>query len=578
MGQFEIDTITIMDKAYIHHHLKPDYTLKDSISLETKDFLHHIQSGQLQNSTPGGLITFLHRGMGNRHLPVLWNGINIQSIINGSYDLGLIPTSLFESLSFYSVGSPTLQGNNGFAGAIDLQSHPFKKQETQVFSNMSTLQNYATGFTTNIHRRKFDFSGGAEMGIDKNIFQYQYNQQKLTRVPTDFKKINILLNVAYYISSFQTLSIDFWWQDAERNIPTSITADPTTQKQSDKNLRTRIAHSLVTKKHKLETAFSYMNEKLNFNTKAIDSRSNLEVYTFSTEWSELSAKSYFIGLKIRNDIASPNFYTSTKTRLTTQLSVAKKIKWDNILISNVSIRQDFVDNQNMPLSWTAHTTFKDLAFVVARNYNLPGFNDLYWPSGGNVNLKTEKSLQTELKSDIRISALKVKLSVYANLVNDWIQWIPESSGIWTPANQKKVLSRGGEIKIEKQYATSKWIIQPSIFYTFNKTTALKHYFDPELVGKQLLYVPIHKAGIDMLVRKKKQTWIASYQFTSQRFDTPDESKSLKPIHLLDLKYVFYHLKWKSQISIFNLLNRDYNIVRFFPMPGINAEVKISYTI
>lgn len=100
IGQVTIDTVTIQEKKYIHHHLVADHNTQNKDFFTSTEFLENITSGQIQQNTPGGLQTFLHHGLGNRHLSVLWQGINIQSVINGSYDLSLIPIDLMSNVSF----------------------------------------------------------------------------------------------------------------------------------------------------------------------------------------------------------------------------------------------------------------------------------------------------------------------------------------------------------------------------------------------------------------------------------------------------------------------------------------------
>lgn len=125
LSQVTIDSIFIVDTV---HHLfknsKPSNTYPADIQPGVSTFLSSIASAQLQQSSPGGLTTLLHRGMGTRHLPVLWEGINIQSMVNGSFDLSLIPLHLYSGTQFYSFGSPTLTGSNAIAGALNISTNP----------------------------------------------------------------------------------------------------------------------------------------------------------------------------------------------------------------------------------------------------------------------------------------------------------------------------------------------------------------------------------------------------------------------------------------------------------------------
>lgn len=579
-SQVMIDSVVVADsKPFTFYQHQPSYSKDDTTMEATKDFLQRINSGQLQWNTPGGLMTFLHRGMGNRHLPILWHGINLQSTINGSYDLGLIPYHLMDDMNFYTVGSPALTGNNGLAGALNIQDGiKVKSNATHIYSHFSTLQNYALGVknTFNIHR--WSSSLGIEIAKDQNIFDYTFNQKKLQRTNTEFDKINVVYSGNYFVSPRSVFSGNIWWQTSERVIPVSVTSVALSQKQKDTNLRSQLSHYFFGSKHKLHTSISYLKENLDFMTPAIDSQSEVDVFVSFLEWSELAKKSYLVGLVFRTDVATPNFYNDTKKRTTTQVKIAKNIQWATLFHTDISVRQDLVDEQLMPLSWTAHTIYKNTSLILASNYNFPGFNDLYWPTGGNPTLKTETSLQAELKTKLTLKKWRLNLASYGNLVNDWIQWVPQSNGIWTAANQKRVFSRGCEVDIVTDLYIGKVLLQPSFEYAFNNTTAIDHYFDPDLIGKQLIYIPVHKLGTHLSGGWRKHRVKLAYQWTGRRFDVSDQSQSLKPIHFLHLQYDVAVGNANINVQLQNLLNAKYEFVRFFPMPGLHADIKLSYKI
>ncbi|MBK8626697.1 MAG: TonB-dependent receptor [Saprospiraceae bacterium] len=117
--------------------------------------------------------------------------------------------------------------------------------------------------------------------------------------------------------------------------------------------------------------------------------------------------------------------------------MAKKLNWTNKIISDMSLRQDVVDRQWMPISLTIQSIYKNIGLIFSKNYNLPGFNDLYWPLGGNSLLKTEKSIQAELKTKVSLNKWYLNLASYGQIVDDWIQWVHQASGIWKPTNQEK---------------------------------------------------------------------------------------------------------------------------------------------
>ncbi|MFA5082560.1 MAG: TonB-dependent receptor, partial [Hydrogenophilaceae bacterium] len=67
-------------------------------------------------------------------------------------------------------------------------------------------------------------------------------------------------------------------------------------------------------------------------------------------------------------------------------------------------------------------------------FKAPGFDDLYWPGAGNPDLRPETSENREIGLKYDSSRRAASAIVYRNDVTDLIQWAPNSSGDWLPAN------------------------------------------------------------------------------------------------------------------------------------------------
>jgi vitamin B12 transporter len=578
ISQNLIDTILITEqRPYSHHFLKADRKSVDSSHQDITPFLQSILGGQVQISTPGGLTTLLHRGMGNRHLPILWNGLNIQSVTNGSFDLGLIPTALLDEVSFFNSGNPALQGNNGLSGSLNLHSGQNLKDQNFLKAQINSLQNYDLAYKYSHHKSKTRYSIGLQTAYHQNKFNYSLNLKEEKRQSTDFLQLNVMTHGSHQLSPSQQIDFNLWWQYADRIIPVSVTSAPIIQKQQDQNIRTQLSYIQYGHRHQWKTTAHYIKEYLDFSTPAIDSRSVVDVWMVQSAWTEKRFQKYQLAVSHRVDVAHPNFYTAQKMRNTTYLSTSRNIKWNTHHFTHLAVRQDLTDTQWMPLSWTLHHIYKTWEWSASANYNLPGFNDLYWPEGGNPDLKTEKALKTELSKKLNFGQIDWKVNLYASLVDNWIQWLPNNTGRWSPINNKKVWSRGVELEGQKHIPWNKFGFDLMASYSYNRTSAIEHYTDPDLVGKQLIFVPHHKAGFKGTVQYQNFTGNLDYQYTGVRFDLVDESSALDPIHLLNMSLMMKYAKYQIGGQVQNILNTPYQIVRFYPMPGINLGIFLKYS-
>lgn len=80
-----------------------------------------------------------------------------------------------------------------------------------------------------------------------------------------------------------------------------------------------------------------------------------------------------------------------------------------------------------------------LSAAGSRNFRLPSFNDLYWPSDpfaeGNEHLVPEHGWEFETGlSSSPLEALSLSASAFLAHTNDLIMWLPGEGGIWRPEN------------------------------------------------------------------------------------------------------------------------------------------------
>ena len=224
--------------------------------------------------------------------------------------------------------------------------------------------------------------------------------------------------------------------------------------------------------------------------------------------------------------------------------------------------------------------------IVSRNFRFPTLNDLYWNPGGNPDLKTERAWNGEMNFKYA-NQKKIDLSIngFCLYVDDWIQWIPQGS-IWMPINYKRVFSRGFETSLHAtndENNSKKFAIHFNASYTFTKTTNLDSAseFD-QSVGKQLIYVPLHRvvAGVQLQYRKFYLRSVNS--FVSHVFTSTDNSQTLKGYFLNDLEvgkdFTINKYEIGMSFRVNNLANTQYQNVLQHAMPGRSFEGTIRFKL
>ena len=245
---------------------------------------------------------------------------------------------------------------------------------------------------------------------------------------------------------------------------------------------------------------------------------------------------------------------------------------------NISARKGYSSNYDIPfiyaadLSYRINNSFK-LKANYSTNYRLPTFNDLYWEHGGNPNLQPEDSKAAEIGIDFQKNNTTFDLTSYWMKSKNLIQWVPVTANFWEPENIQRTSGYGLEISIQHKrvIGVHKFLLQGQYAYTVSKNN---------LIDKQLIYVPYHKANSNFNYNFKKFDFNYNLQFTGKVYTTTSNTQSLYNYWLsnIEVSYKFFEKDLKIGFRLNNLFNKNYQSVAYRPMPGRNFEFNINYKI
>lgn len=151
---------------------------------------------------------------------------------------------------------------------------------------------------------------------------------------------------------------------------------------------------------------------------------------------------------------STTVYADTK-RNTSSVFV-NTIYNDNALMGEFAIRYDDVENVTSDTTFNLGLGYRfnqqhQLSLNIGEGFRAPSFNDLYFPFGGNPDLKFETSSNTELVYKGFYDTGNLVVSVYDSSIDNLIQWIPDNNGIWAPQNIGKADISGIDVSYKISY-------------------------------------------------------------------------------------------------------------------------------
>ena len=198
---------------------------------------------------------------------------------------------------------------------------------------------------------------------------------------------------------------------------------------------------------------------------------------------------------------------------------------------------------------------------------------MYWETGGNRELLPEIGFTTEIGLNYNYEKLSFNISPYYSLIDNWIQWLPQENGIWSPINVRQVENKGVEIEANKVFTIlnkGKLHINTSYNYvsSINKSSVITN---DNSVGKQLIYVPLQSFNIVAKLEIKK--WLFGYNQTiTGKVFIDATNTTYMPYYApadVNISYSFMKNNKSAVIGfkVANLYDEQYQIMANRPMPG-----------
>jgi vitamin B12 transporter len=572
-------------------------TLRRYESTSISELLSQNTSIFIKSYGANSLSTISMRGFSASHTAVLWNGMNINSGLNGLIDFNLISLSAIDQVSILNGTQGAAWGSGAIGGTILMNDVVrYNKNDISISLNKASFETFRAAVNSTISNKKlwsntaasfaegkYDYTYRDILQVSKPIVHLQNNQAK---------NFSFTQSVGVLMSPTTQLLTGLWFSNVDRAIPASISSKPSSAMQQDESWRGYLNLLHTTNTFSIRFNNSIQDQKLNFQDPqiAVDSKNDITSYQSEVELNKnLNQElSILAGAIVLYDAARTNNFNADHSRL--RHGVFTSLKWHTKTLSLTGIlRQEWVYDGEKPTTASinyqhAIATKWQLEASISRGFRLPTFNDLYWSQGGNPLLKSEYSLNTEAGVSYLNKSptleVKAKVNVYNSHVNNWILWSPKNNTIWSPDNLLTVNSRGIEHNLSFKNTKNNVAWQISLHEQYCRTVNTEDQrSNVESLGKQLIYTPRYIANASADLFYKKWSINFSQRYTSSRYTTTDNSEKLPPFnvgHLLINRSVsLKNKKIVLGVGVHNIWNSTYEIIPYYPMPLRTYEIKIN---
>lgn len=570
----------------------------------------------------GGLKTVSVRGLGAQHTAVLYDGASMNDAQSAQVDIGRFS---LENISFISlsIGQPNdifqpakafasasvldiktnapsfLSGN--YKGKLTLKTGSFGLFNPSLQHAQKVSKNWIVSATGDWQRADgnypFKFNNGASVenrkriNSDVDIWRTEFN------VYADLKKAGSLKLKAYYY-------------DAERGLPGSVKSDNI---YAGERLWNKDLMSYLNYENTLSTKFwvkgltkfarfynKYYDKNINQPGGSMTSKyTQFEYYASSTVlYKPTSVLSFSLAQDYSYNLLNTNFVdqkhpsrNTSQTALNGQYSTNRMVATVGLLGTYVGeaveVGQKPADKKRLSPALSLSYKPCDFGLRARLSYKdilrVPTFSDLYYSRIGNTKLRPEKAQQynvgftygESINSWLRFFSLSV--DGYVNKVTDKIVIASPSMFVFKMMNMDNVTIKGGDVCASAEISLSpKLSIFANVAYSYQEA-------ENDRTNQQIPYTPKHTANGGLSV---ENPWInLSYSFVAsgKQYSLPEniEMNKIKPYFdqtisvNKTLAWIKYKLRFQGELI--NLGNKNYEVIKLYPMPGRSFRLSVQLT-
>ncbi|MCQ2253206.1 MAG: TonB-dependent receptor [Bacteroidales bacterium] len=257
-------------------------------------------------------------------------------------------------------------------------------------------------------------------------------------------------------------------------------------------------------------------------------------------------------------------YTRVREKVETGKHFQDLDKWT----PTVKIYRDF-NNSFIP----------SVAVTYKNTFRVPTFNELYYTSLGTTGLVPEKAQEFQLDLDWD---RHFALAIYRNYVKDKIVAIP-TTYVWKMRNYGQVDITGVDLSASHKFTLGAAGLIVNCKYTYQEALNT-HDKNPKLDGGQIPYTPLHSGSNSLILNTKfvnigySSVWSGKRYF--DKYNIPDNEMDPYIEHTVSLSHEFNVGEWRmsAKVSCINIADLQYDVIKYYPMPGRNWRIQLNFTL
>ncbi len=558
-----------------------------------------------KNYGPGQLSTVSFRGTSAQHAAVLWNGLNINQPNLGQTDFSTLPVASFDRLSVLYGSAASAVGTDAVGGSLLLESGVARRNGLRLtlgrqqgsFNNHQTQAGATYGTQLG---DKFRLSGKTLYYDGRMNNDYPYAERRGYSVENSgADQRGLVQDITLTDRQQRQLSAHLWLTD---NGSTLAPENPVSRQLT----RTQSARAMVQYQTATWTArTAFTRDLIDFGTGDYQNLDQTATDRFvahlekEMNWN-LGHSGATVSVRVGGEAAhyrtrvdgyADPFITENRADLFALSRWQFGPRW----LVSANVRQAFVTRFDPPLTPSLGTEYRlvnrpeyllTAKGSVSRSYRVPTLNERYWKSLGNPDIRPESGFNKEAGLEAKWNLdedqdFTASLTAYHNRVDDWAYWNPARD--YRVENLQLVVARGVEVLTQWRARSAAWHTGATLGYALTRSSQERVYdaYAADIVGKQLVFVPLHQATLNAYAQHGRVRFTAQARGVTRRFTTFDNTKD-QPGYVLAnvlVETTWQRGRWEAQLQAQanNVFNTFYLTTKGGAMPGRNFSLQLLFT-
>lgn len=573
----------------------------------------------------GGMKTVSVRSFGTQHTGVSYDGIMLSDCQSGQIDLSRYSLENVENLSLVigdnddifipakNASLPAIININTIKSPTnDLLPHLMTQIKVGSFGYISPFIKYEQNFSN-----KLSFSAVTEYVYAKNNYPFTLRNisvvTKERRTNSRMKSGHGEANFIWNMNMRNQINGKIYYYDNDRLLPGQVRyyTNLSNEKLRDQNFFAQLGYRTFSNNN---LSFKF-NAKYNWAASKYKDGSYNDGIKDADYWQRefyssiclLYAPLTYLSFNYAADYSFNNMNSSLSTdthpyRHTILQTATAKYKTSRISIIGKLLVSLYYNGakygqsaRNMkklsPSLSLSYRVFRNKDFYIRASYKnifrVPTFNESYFYHYGSTNLLPESTDQYNIGFTLQQNIsnktyAKVTLDGYLNHIKDKIVAVPYNMFIWTNINVGKVRVLGLDATADLTHRFSnKHSLTFKASYSLqnaeNRTNSDSPYY-----GYQIAYTPLHSGSVSLCYENPfvnitlHGTGMSNRSSNNEHYEDSNIAGFFETGITIFKSFKILHNELTLRGDIKNLFNKQYEIVKAYPMPGISYQISINY--